>query len=136
MQAQFLAHVEYYFLRDVHSGGGHGGLTTLTKWHSRIPQSACVFLFIFCFLCVGGLLPPHCSGEWKKNTNRHPQPLIYLYPIAVGKLFFFSPCKTFFSGFISWLSYLAFHSVIPTLSLCACVLSGLVSLLWANLCQC
>lgn len=113
----------------------------------------CVSISLSVCICLGSselqaFLQSHHSGEWRENTKdtlRHKSTSPPTLSVPLGKVIL--SAKTFssllrlslllfFSFSLSLSVRLVFHSAIPTLSLYVCVLSGLVSLLWANLCQC
>lgn len=117
-------------------------------------QSMCVSisLLVCMCLCVRGplnfslspILPlRRVERNNTKDTLSHKSTSPLSLSAPLGKVILSSKTFHLFSIFLSFSSSFpslsvrqVSHSAIPTLSLCVCVLSSLVSLLWANLCQC
>lgn len=134
--------------------GGGGGYTTGDVNNRTHQPCVCVSINLPECMCacqgpseVQGSLQSHHSGKWRENTKGtpgHKSVCAPSLPLPLGEVI--PPSQTssslpnfplalvlpsiFFCGTGLWLC--DSHPV----TLCVCVLSSPVSLLWANLCQC
>lgn len=137
-------------VREGEKGEYNRGYVQSLNAKLTIRHTVCACECVFAGVCFSGpselqeFLQSHHSGEWRENTKdtlSHKSTSPPSLSVPLGKAILSS--NTFSSlrclspaRFPSLSVRLLFHSAIPTLSFCVCVLSALVSLLWANLCQC